>query len=237
MMLNRESKDFYNQEFKELVREVDSLKEKPTLFLHACCGPCLTYPLSILVDHFKVTVGYFNPNIQPYSEYLKRLDTLKQFIEAYSKYRGMEIPLVINEDDFEKYNKLFADRIKDREGGPTCLICHAYRMGLAYEYAADHNYDYFTTVMTVSCKKPSRELNEIAEKLALKYPSTKYLYSDFKKENGQYKGILIAKEYGLYRQDYCGCLPSLKEREEYKKKKALEEESKAQSENSLTIIG
>lgn len=226
-MLNRESKDFYNQEFKELIKEVDALKEKPTLFLHACCGPCLTYPLSILLDHFKVTVGFFNPNIQPLEEYQKRLKTLQDFIKAYSQFRKKDIPLIINEDDFEKYNRLFAERINDQEGGKTCLRCHAYRMGLAYEYANDHHFDYFTTVMTVSCKKPSKELNEIAEKLALKYPNTKYLYSDFKKENGQYKGILIAKEYQLYRQDYCGCLVSLKEREEYKKKKALEMNLKA----------
>ena len=226
-MLNRESKDFYNQEFKELIKEVDALKEKPTLFLHACCGPCLTYPLSILLDHFKVTVGFFNPNIQPLEEYQKRLKTLQDFIKAYSQFRKEDIPLIINEDDFEKYNRLFAERIHDQEGGKTCLRCHAYRMGLAYEYANDHHFDYFTTVMTVSCKKPSKELNEIAEKLALKYPDTKYLYSDFKKENGQYKGILIAKEYQLYRQDYCGCLVSLKEREEYKKKKALEMNLKA----------
>jgi predicted adenine nucleotide alpha hydrolase (AANH) superfamily ATPase len=226
-MLNRESKDFYNQEFKELIKEVDALKEKPTLFLHACCGPCLTYPLSILLDHFKVTVGFFNPNIQPLEEYQKRLKTLQDFIKAYSQFRKEDIPLIINEDDFEKYNRLFAERIHDQEGGKTCLRCHAYRMGLAYEYANDHHFDYFTTVMTVSCKKPSKELNEIAEKLALKYPNTKYLYSDFKKENGQYKGILIAKEYQLYRQDYCGCLVSLKEREEYKKKKALEMNLKA----------
>ncbi len=226
-MLNRESKDFYNQEFKELIKEVDALKEKPTLFLHACCGPCLTYPLSILLDHFKVTVGFFNPNIQPLEEYQKRLKTLQDFIKAYSQFRKEDIPLIINEDDFEKYNRLFAERIHDQEGGKTCLRCHAYRMGLAYEYANDHHFDYFTTVMTVSCKKPSKELNEIAEKLALKYPNTKYLYSDFKKENGQYKGILIAKEYQLYRQDYCGCLVSLKEREEYKKKKALENNLKA----------
>ena len=82
--------------------------------------------------------------------------------------------------------------------------------------AFEHHFDYFTTVMTVSCKKPSRELNEIAEKLSLQYPTTKYLYSDFKKDNGQLKGILISKEYNLYRQDYCGCLPSLEERKRQK---------------------
>lgn len=233
--MNKESRDYYLFKYKEILAEVDNRKEKPTLFLHACCGPCLTYPLSVLLSHFKVTVGFFNPNIQPYEEYLKRLETLKDFITAYSRDRKVDIPLVINEDDFEKYNKLFQDRILDKEGGKVCLRCHAYRLGLAYEYAARHNFDYFTSVMTVSCKKPSRELNEIAERLSLLYPNTLYLYSDFKKENGQFKGIQIAKEYHLYRQDYCGCLPSLNERIEYKKKKA--QEGLNQSENSFSISG
>ena len=210
----------YNQKFKELLEEVDSLKEKPTLFLHACCGPCLTYPLSILAEHFKVTVGFFNPNIYPYEEYLKRLDTLKDFITRYARDNSLDIKLVVNEEDFLKYQRQFVSRENDREGGSTCLACHYYRMKSAYEYAYNHHYDYFTTVMTVSCKKPSKELNEIAFKLSELYPTTKYLYSDFKKEDGQLKGIKIAKAYSLYRQNYCGCLYSLKERKEYEEKKA-----------------
>ena len=218
--IDKQNKNYYHQKYLELV---SSLGEKrPSLFLHACCGPCLTYPLSILLDHFDVTVGFFNPNIQPKEEYDKRLETLKQFLEAYSKKRNLPIPLVVNEEDFLAYENAFKERWNDKEGGKMCLACHAYRMSLAYEYAASHAFDYFTTVMTVSCKKPSRELNEIAFQLEKKYQSCHYLYSDFKKENGQLKGIQIAKEYSLYRQDYCGCLPSLKEREEYKRKKQAE---------------
>lgn len=229
--MNKECKDYYNQEFKDLLKEVDALREKPTLFLHACCGPCLTYPLSILVKHFKVTVGFFNPNIFPQSEYEKRLATLEKFLQEYKKDENVKVDLIVNEDDFIKYQNLFQDRLASYEGGPVCLRCHAYRMNLAYEYAFRHHYDYFTTVMTVSCKKPSRELNEIAEKLSLQYPTTKYLYSDFKKENGQLKGILIAKKYNLYRQNYCGCEPSLKERQNVLSQK------KSQSEKDLEILG
>lgn len=222
MKLNKDSKDYYQNLYKETVTMLEKEKRRPSLFLHACCGPCLTYPLSILLDHFDVTVGFFNPNIQPEEEYQKRLATLKEFLSSYAKDRGVQIPLVINEDDFLMYNSLFRDRFKDHEGGNTCLRCHSYRMGLAYEYAYMHHYEYFTTVMTVSCKKPSRELNLIAMELAKKYPGTKYLYSDFKKDDGQLKGILLAKKYNLYRQDYCGCIPSLLERQAYKKRKEEE---------------
>lgn len=216
-MINKDSKNYYLDCYKKTIEEISKEMEKPSLFLHACCGPCLTYPLSVLVKHFKVTVGFFNPNIQPIEEYEKRLDTLKIFLKEYSKDINIEIPLVVNEEDFVKYKKEFKDRINDKEGGQTCLRCHAYRMREAYEYASKHNFDYFTTVMTVSCKKPSKELNEIALKLEEEFLPTKYLYSDFKKENGQKIGIDIAKKYSLYRQDYCGCIPSLLERIEYKK--------------------
>ncbi len=231
MVDDRNRKDYYQRKFLSLCEEVDKRKEKPTLFLHACCGPCLTYPLSVLIEHFQVTVGFFNPNIQPAEEYRKRLETLESFITRYSKDKGVEIPLVVNEEDFLAYEKAFQDRDKDHEGGATCLKCHAYRLSLAYRYAYLHHYDYFTTVMTVSCKKPSRELNEIAEKLEAIYPTTKYVYSDFKKDNGQLKGIQIAKAYSLYRQNYCGCLVSLKEREEEIRRR------KAQSENDLRMLG
>lgn len=212
MINDKNRKDYYNLKFKEMVNEIKNNNTRPSLFLHACCGPCLTYPLSILLDYFDVTVGFFNPNIQPLEEYNKRLETLKEFISKYSLDRGREIPLVVNEEDFVKYSSVFQDRSDDHEGGKVCLRCHAYRMSLAYKYAYENRFDYFTTVMTVSCKKPSKELNELAFEMEKLYPTTKYLYSDFKKENGQLKGIEIAKKYSLYRQNYCGCLVSLKER-------------------------
>ncbi len=222
---DRQRRDYYQRLYEKEVSEVDETGEKPSLFLHACCGPCLTYPLSILIRHFKVTVGFFNPNIYPVAEYQKRLATLKDFLTRYAKDQGIEIPLVVNEEDFLRYQKAFEKRSEDHEGGSMCLACHSYRMGLAYEYAYQHHFDYFTTVMTVSCKKPSRELNEIAEKMSLRYPGTKYLYSDFKKNDGMLKGILLSREYGLYRQDYCGCLPSLLEREEEKKRQSEKKRS------------
>ena len=230
--LNPESRNYYFQQYQEILKEVDAKKKKPTLFLHACCGPCLTYPLSELIRHFEVTVGFFNPNIQPKEEYEKRLKALELFLSAYAKDQGVSIPLVLHEEDFLAYEKAFADRVNDVEGGEVCLRCHAYRLGLSYHYAALHHFDYFTTVMTVSCRKPSRELNEIAKKLSLLYPETKYLYSDFKKEEGQLKGIQIAKAYHVYRQNYCGCLVSYQEAMEQRRTS-----SQTQSENSRTMVG
>lgn len=213
----------YLKRYQETIADIEGSGKRPSLFLHACCGPCLTYPLSILVRHFNVTVGFFNPNIYPLEEYEKRRDAMVSFIHAYAKDNGLTIPIVLNEkEDFLSYQEAFKDRSQNREGGPTCLKCHAWRMRLAYAYAADHHFDYFTTVMTVSCKKPSRELNEIAENLQKQFPETRYLFSDFKKENGQLIGIRIARDYHVYRQNYCGCKPSLEERIAYLKRKQEE---------------
>lgn len=195
------------------IEEISKYKEKPTLFLHACCGPCLTYPLYELCKYFKVTVGFFNPNIYPAIEYYKRYQTLLDFVKKYNLNNDEKIEVILNDEDFKKYQDLFLDRKNDREGGNTCLKCHAYRMDLAYDYASKHDYDYFSTVMSVSSKKPSHELNVIGLNLSKKYPNTKFLIADFKKEDGQLKGIRISKEYDLYRQNYCGCMYSLQERQ------------------------
>ena len=203
----------YDKLFNHELENISKLSYKPTLFLHACCGPCLTYPYSILTKYFDVTVGFFNPNIYPLSEYNLRLENVKKFLDEYSKKNNIKYQLITSKEDFEKYDKELISRSKDIEGGKACLLCHRYRLELSYKYAYENKFDYFTSVMTVSCKKPSKELNEIAFELEKKYKTTKYLYSDFKKNNGQLIGINIAKEYSLYRQNYCGCKYSLIERD------------------------
>ena len=214
----------YDTIFTEFLKTID-LDNKPTLFLHACCAPCLTYPLSILSRYFKVTVGYINHNIYPLSEFDKRQNEVIRFIKEYSRDNDLHIDFVSVPNDY----KIFLEEVKghelDKEGGDRCEICHRLRMRLAYEYASKNNFDYFTTVMTVSSKKPSRMLNEIGLELQKTYTNTKFIVADFKKRDGQLKGINIGKQYNLYRQDYCGCSFSLLARQEYLKRKAEEQEN------------
>lgn len=201
--------EIYHQE----IDEIDKLNKKPSLFLHACCGPCLAYPLVELSKHFAITIGFFNPNIYPLSEFDKRYETLFNYVASFNKKNNLDIKVISNNDEFENYQQLFKSRADDVEGGSTCLKCHAYRMDIAYKYAYEHKYEYFTTVMSVSSKKPSHDLNVIGLNLEKKYPTTKFLIADFKKENGQLIGIKISKEEKMYRQNYCGCKYSLIERD------------------------
>ena len=201
--------EIYHQE----IDEIDKLDKKPSLFLHACCGPCLAYPLVELSKHFSITIGFFNPNIYPLSEFDKRYETLFNYVSSFNKKNNLDINVISNNDEFANYQHLFKSRANDVEGGSTCLKCHAYRMDIAYKYAYEHKYEYFTTVMSVSSKKPSHDLNVIGLNLERKYPTTKFLIADFKKENGQLIGIKISKEEKMYRQNYCGCKYSLIERD------------------------
>jgi predicted adenine nucleotide alpha hydrolase (AANH) superfamily ATPase len=206
-----EKKNF-NNIYKEFVNTLDN-KEKPTLFLHACCGPCLTYPLTELIKHFKVTVGYINPNIFPKSEHELRYQELKRFVEELNKNNGAQVELIKYDYDYNCFLSAVAGHELDKEGGERCTICHELRLSQSYEYASNHHFDYFTSVMTVSSKKPSALLNQIGFELEKKYPQTHYIPTDFKKENGTLKGIIICKDYNLYRQNYCGCSFSKRERE------------------------
>lgn len=192
---------------KEL-ESLENLKSKPTLLLHSCCGPCNTYPMVFLAKYFDLTLYFNNSNIYPYEEYDRRLQELLKYTEYFNNKYQTNIKCIITPydgEDFCKYLSIYKD---ESEGGKRCELCFTKRLNEAYKYAAENNFDYFTTVMSVSRNKDTKILNEIGIKLSHKYPNTKYLITDLKKKDGTLKGIKIARELNMYRQDYCGCLYS-----------------------------
>lgn len=200
-----EAKINYYKKSNQILDNLKGLPTKPKLLLHACCGPCSTFPLTYLCPNFEVTIFFNNSNIYPENEYVRRLEELKKFLGYFKRDYGYEVKLIITKYDNEKYN-VDLEPYKDLPEGETrCFICYEKRMNEAYEYASKNGFDYFTTVMTISRQKNSQILNAIGEKLSKKYPNVKYFYSDFKKN----KGIDMAREmrikYDLYQQLYCGC--------------------------------
>lgn len=200
-----EAKNNYYKKSNQILDNLKGLPTKPKLLLHACCGPCSTFPLTYLCPNFEVTIFFNNSNIYPENEYVRRLEELKKFLGYFKRDYGYEVKLIVTKYDNEKYN-VDLEPYKDLPEGETrCFICYEKRMNEAYEYASKNGFDYFTTVMTISRQKNSQILNEIGEKLSQKYPNVKYFYSDFKKN----KGIDMAREmrikYDLYQQLYCGC--------------------------------
>lgn len=193
--------------YKDFLKYIKSFENKPKLLLHACCAPCSSHTLLVLKDYFDITIFYSNDNIYPKEEYLNRLDEVKRFIPLISK----DIKLL-----YDEYNdKDFYDAIKGLENlgekSERCYKCYTLRLEKTAEKAKALGFDFFTTTLSISPYKVTRWINEIGYKLEEKY-GVKYLFSDFKKDDGYNHSIELSKEYSLYRQDYCGCFYSKQER-------------------------
>lgn len=196
-------KENYNLKMKEIIA---SLVNPKKLLLHSCCGPCSTTVINILSNYFYVDVIYYNPNIEPYDEYIKRKNEQIRFI---NNFKGKYPVNFIDADyDNEEFMKSLHPLKDEKEGGARCSLCIYKRMEYTASFAKTNNYDYFTTTLSVSPHKNSEVINKAGEKLEALY-NVKFLYSDFKKENGYLKSINFAKEYNLYRQNYCGCRYSI----------------------------
>ena len=193
---------------KMLDKELELISEnrkKVSLLLHSCCAPCSSYVISYLNKYFDITVLYYNPNIYPYEEYLKRKNEQIRLINEMEHVNNLSI--IDCDYDNDKYERLIKGLENEKEGGSRCHICYKLRLEKTAMMASDGNYDYFSTTLTVSPYKNSKILNEIGESLAVKY-NIKWLYSDFKKNDGYKKSVELSKKYNLYRQDYCGCIYS-----------------------------
>lgn len=187
---------------KLLKKIVEELGYKPKLLLHSCCAPCSSYVIEYLHDYFNITILYYNPNIFPKEEYEKRKKEQIKFLENYDDVNFMDCDY-----DNDLYNKLVLGLENEPERGKRCSVCFKLRLEKTCLLAKENNFDYFGTTLTVSPYKNANLINDIGNELELKY-SVKFLYSDFKKDNGYKRSIELSKEYNLYRQNYCGCIHS-----------------------------
>lgn len=203
----------YQKELDKTLERLDKEAKAPTLLLHSCCAPCSSYVLEYLSQYFQITVFYYNPNIYPESEYTKRILEQQTLIgQMKSKH---PISFMAGAYDKERFYAMAEGMEALKEGGARCMKCYELRLREAAEVAKKGNFDYFTTTLSISPMKNAVKLNEIGMRLAEEY-QVAYLLSDFKKKNGYKRSIELSKEYGLYRQDYCGCEFSKREREQQK---------------------
>ena len=209
-------KQNYQLVLDQTIQKLQGENRVPRLLLHSCCAPCSSYVLEYLSNYFYITVFYYNPNIYPDEEYQKRVWEQQRFIESLpTKY-----PIDFVEGDFEK--DLFFEKIKgleqEPEGGRRCEVCFRLRLEKTAALAKEMGMDYFTTTLSISPLKNAKLLNEIGQKLAEEY-RVDYLVSDFKKRNGYKRSVELSGEYGMYRQDYCGCVFSYQERQRQKEER------------------
>lgn len=200
----------YQKELECLLKELGAAERIPTLLIHSCCAPCSSYVLEYLSQYFEITVFYYNPNIYPESEYTKRiLEQQKLIRDMKFKY---PVSFLAGRYEKEKFYAMAQGMEDLKEGGARCMKCYELRLAEAARQAATGGFDYFTTTLSISPMKNAQKLNEIGVRLGNEY-GVEYLVSDFKKKNGYKRSIELSKEYGLYRQDYCGCEFSMRERE------------------------
>lgn len=198
--------------------------DNPRLLLHSCCAPCSSYCLLNLRNHSRVSVYYYNPNITDPSEYDIRFKEQRRLIDEYNKDINRKLPdecvqilnnrsyvnqIEIMESFFEP--SLFLEKTKGYEEcperGARCAICFEMRLRDTALKAKENGFDMFATTLTLSPLKDASLINSIGGRIA-KEVDIMYLPTDFKKKNGYKMSIELSKEYGLYRQNYCGCVYS-----------------------------
>ena len=190
-------------------RELERLKnagETPTLLLHSCCGPCSSAVLETLSEAFRLTVFYYNPNIYPEEEYRKRLSEQDRLLREM--WRG-QVPRLEAPYDPCTFSAAAAGLEGAPAGGARCERCFRLRLKKTAEAAREHGFPYFTTTLSVSPHKNAQLLNRLGGEIGEAY-GVKYLFSDFKKRDGYKRSLELSEQYGLYRQNYCGCEFSLR---------------------------
>ena len=187
--------------------------KSPRLFLHSCCAPCSSYCLEYLRQYFQITIFYYNPNISMPEEYRLRVEEQKRLIEEMNAdgIPGVyPIAFVEGKYDPETFFALSKGLKNCPEGGERCFLCYELRLRETAYLAKEGGFDYFTTTLTISPLKNAQKLNEIGQRMAEEY-GVSWLPSDFKKKDGYKRSIELSKEFGLYRQNYCGCVFSRKD--------------------------
>lgn len=199
----------YQKVLEKIIKKLQIEEITPSLLLHSCCAPCSSYVLEYLSEYFKITVLYYNPNIFPLEEYKYRIEEQRRLIDSLPAKNP--ISFIPTEYEPEKFYEAVKGYENIPEGGERCFRCYELRLREAALYARRGDFDYFTTTLSISPLKKADKLNEIGLRLEKEY-GVKYLCSDFKKKNGYKRSVELSAEYGLYRQEYCGCVFSKKER-------------------------
>lgn len=198
-----------------MIREGEKANGEKKLLMHACCAPCSSYCFEETSKFFDVTLYFYNPNMDTAEEYEKRREELKKLAGEFFP-NGKKAATATEEYEPKEFYERVKGYENEPEGGARCEKCFELRLEKTAAYAKEHGFDYFTTTLTVSPHKNAEKINAIGEKIGQKY-GVKYLYSDFKKRDGFKRSTALSEEFGLYRQNYCGCVFSKRMEEILKK--------------------
>lgn len=201
----------YQIEMERELARIAASAARPRLLLHCCCAPCSSYVLETLTHAFDIDAFYYNPNIAPREEFERRGQELNRLAAALPHENAIRV--IVRDYDNAAYLAMCRGHEEEREGGPRCALCFRMRLASSAKLAARLGCDWYTTTLTISPLKNARLINEIGAELGAR-EGVRWLYSDFKKKNGFKRSCELSAQYGLYRQDYCGCAFSRRERDE-----------------------
>lgn len=201
----------YQKVLEQTIHQLQKEEKVPRLLLHSCCAPCSSYCLEYLSQYFQITVLYYNPNIFPQEEYAYRAAEQVRLVNAMEFVHPVEV--ICADYEPQAFYQAVRGLEKEPEGGERCLICYELRLRKSAELAQAKGFDYFTTTLSISPLKRADKLNEIGARLAEEY-QVPYLFSDFKKKGGYQRSVELSAQYGLYRQNFCGCVYSKQEAEQ-----------------------
>lgn len=193
----------------KILKDIEASQTCPKLLLHACCAPCSSYVLEYLNKFFEITVFFYNPNITEVQEHKKREDELVRLINTMPKTN--KIDFISTRWEPQDFTAIAKGKELEPEGGTRCFECYRLRLKKTAQLAKEMSFDYFTTTLSISPHKNAQILNAIGAELQDEF-CVNYLFSDFKKRNGYKRSCELSEIYGLYRQDYCGCVYSKQQR-------------------------
>lgn len=203
--MNPNQKINYHTVLNKLINDWKNKNQRPKILIHSCCAPCSTYSLEFLCEYADVTVLFANNNIHPESEYRKRAEAQRVFIENFNERTGNMVAYIEEDYNPAEFYKKVKGLEKEREGGTRCTSCFQMRLDIVAQRAKNMNFDYFGSALTLSPKKNSQLINNLGLEIQELF-DVKYLPSDFKKNQGYQRSIEMCREYDVYRQCYCGCI-------------------------------
>lgn len=197
----------YDQRMQGILSALPNTGKKPRLLLHVCCAPCSTSVLERLAQAFEVIVYFDNPNLDSASEHERRATETRKLLGR----TGWASEVIITPYDPATWRQAISGLEQEPEGGARCAACFRLRLSRSARAAFDLGCDWFTTTLTVSPRKDAALLNDLGEAAGIE-AGLPFLPSDFKKQGGYPRSVQLSREHALYRQDYCGCAFSRRER-------------------------
>ena len=207
--MNPNQKINYDRVMQQMTKAWVKENVRPKILVHVCCAPCSTYTLEYLTKFADLTVYFANSNIHPKEEYHRRAYVTQKFVSDFNEKTGKQVQFLEADYNPNEYVRRVRGLEEEPEGGDRCRVCFDYRLDKTAQKAVELGFDYFASALTISPHKNSQTINSVGIDVQKVY-TTRYLPSDFKKNNGYRRSVEMCEEYDIYRQCYCGCVYAAK---------------------------